>query len=57
MHAHSSFLSTTEDLEYITLVQVDSRTALDFRSFTIAATEHVKSRTEHIHTLLTTYHT
>ena len=45
-------LTATEDLEGISLLQVDGCATPYFRILTIAATKHIQSLTEHVHTLL-----
>ena len=52
-----ALLTTTKDLEDVALIQVDSDTTPYLRVGTIAATEHIQSLTQRIHTLLVKNHT
>ena len=49
---NSSVLTTTEDLEDITIVHVDGCASPNLRLCTIAATKDIKRLTQHVHTLL-----
>ena len=49
--ANGSLLTTTKNLEGITLVQVDGCAAPDFRVTTITTTEHIQCMSQRIHTL------